>query len=88
MKGYNKLNCLQVLGNHEFDNGIEGVVPYLQYLNSTMLAANIIDDEEETIKGLYQPSVVIDRGGRKIGIIGVIIAMTDVSFSRNINFHF
>ncbi|XP_050355013.1 apyrase-like isoform X1 [Nymphalis io] len=66
-----------VLGNHEFDNGIEGIVPYLQHLNSTVVTANIIDDEEPTIQGLYQPSVIVEKKGRKIGIIGVIISTTN-----------
>ncbi|CAH2095510.1 unnamed protein product [Euphydryas editha] len=65
------------LGNHEFDNGIDGVVPYLQHLNSKIVAANIIDDEEPTIQGLFQPSIIVERKGRRIGIIGVIIATTN-----------
>lgn len=71
----------QVLGNHEFDNDIEGVVPYLKALNSPVVTANIIDDEEPTIQGLYQPSIIVERGGRKIGIIGVIISTTDVNIT-------
>ncbi|CAH2054222.1 unnamed protein product, partial [Iphiclides podalirius] len=66
-----------VLGNHEFDNGIEGVVPYLEHLDSKVLAANIIDDLEPTIQGLYYPSIVVERNGRRIGIIGVIISTTN-----------
>ncbi|XP_061379914.1 apyrase-like [Danaus plexippus] len=66
-----------VLGNHEFDNGIEGVVPYLQHLQSQVVTANIIDDDEPTLQGLYKPSIVVEKGGRKIGIIGVIISSTD-----------
>ncbi|KAJ8711860.1 hypothetical protein PYW08_008814 [Mythimna loreyi] len=66
-----------VLGNHEFDNGIEGVVPYLEHLNSTVVTANIIDDDEPTMHGLYEKSIIVERKGRKIGIIGVIIATTD-----------
>ncbi|XP_034835926.1 apyrase [Maniola hyperantus] len=76
-----------VLGNHEFDNGIEGVVPYLQHLNSSVVVANIIDDEEPDIQGLYQPSVVIERKGRKIGIIGVIISSTnELAATGNLKF--
>ncbi|XP_072933663.1 apyrase-like [Epargyreus clarus] len=67
-----------VLGNHEFDNGIEGVVPYLEYLEAPVVTANIIDDEEPTIQGLYNSSIIVEKGGRKIGIIGVIIATTNV----------
>lgn len=68
------------MGNHEFDNGIEGVVPYLIHLNSSVVTANIIDDEEPTIQGLYEPSIIVERDGRKIGIIGVIISSTNVSY--------
>ncbi|XP_053615752.1 apyrase-like isoform X2 [Plodia interpunctella] len=66
-----------VLGNHEFDNGISGVVPYLQYLKDPVVTANIIDDGEPTIQGLYERSIVVERAGRRIGIIGVIIATTN-----------
>ncbi|KPJ12888.1 5'-nucleotidase [Papilio machaon] len=65
-----------VLGNHEFDNGIDGVVPYLKHLDSKVVTANIIDDLEPSIQGLYYPSIVVERAGRKIGIIGVIISST------------
>ncbi|XP_023943065.2 apyrase [Bicyclus anynana] len=76
-----------VLGNHEFDNGIEGVVPYLEHLNSSVVVANIIDDEEPDIQGLYKPSVVIERKGRKIGIIGVIISTTnELASTGNLKF--
>ncbi|XP_050679295.1 apyrase isoform X2 [Leptidea sinapis] len=66
-----------VLGNHEFDHGLEGVVPYLEHLEHEVVTANIIDDEEPTIQGLYKPSIVVNKNGRNIGIIGVIIATTD-----------
>lgn len=72
-------NIPQVLGNHEFDNGIEGVVPYMEHLDSKVVTANIIDDEEPTMHGLYEKSIIVERNGRRIGIIGVIIATTDVS---------
>uniref|UniRef100_A0A182K4G0 Apyrase n=1 Tax=Anopheles christyi TaxID=43041 RepID=A0A182K4G0_9DIPT len=71
------------LGNHEFDHGVEGLVPFLEAINSPMLVANIDDREEPTLQGKYQRSVVLVRGGRKIGIIGVIhhatetLSMTD-----------
>ncbi|CAG5038708.1 unnamed protein product [Parnassius apollo] len=67
-----------VLGNHEFDNGIEGVVPYLEHLNSKVVTANINDTLEPSIQGLFYPSIVVERDGRRIGIIGVIISTTNV----------
>ncbi|XP_022817236.1 apyrase-like isoform X1 [Spodoptera litura] len=66
-----------VLGNHEFDNGIIGVVPYLQHLDSKVVTANIIDDLEPTMHGLYEKSIIVTKNKRRIGIIGVIIATTN-----------
>ncbi|KAI5645834.1 calcineurin-like phosphoesterase domain-containing protein [Phthorimaea operculella] len=73
-----------VLGNHEFDNGIDGVVPYLQHLISPVVTANIVDDLEESIQGLYKPSIEIERDGRRIGIIGVIISTTNTLASTGL----
>lgn len=37
---------------------------------------NIDDNDEPKLKGLHQKSVVLQRGSKKIGVIGVIIADT------------
>uniref|UniRef100_A0A8W7PNK4 Calcineurin-like phosphoesterase domain-containing protein n=1 Tax=Anopheles coluzzii TaxID=1518534 RepID=A0A8W7PNK4_ANOCL len=39
------------LGNHEFDHGVEGLVPFLGAIDSPMLVANIDDREEPTLQG-------------------------------------
>lgn len=44
-----------------------------------MVVANIDDSEELTIQGTYKKSTIVERNGRKIGIIGVILQTTDVS---------
>ncbi|XP_063702617.1 apyrase-like [Culicoides brevitarsis] len=65
------------LGNHEFDDGIEGLLPFMRNIESPVVVCNIDDDGlEPTLKGLYEKSVVLERGGKKIGVIGVIIADT------------
>ncbi|XP_068619713.1 apyrase-like [Battus philenor] len=76
-----------VLGNHEFDNGIEGVVPYLKHLQSKVVTANIIDDLEPSIQGLYYPSIIVKRNNRRIGIIGVILSSTnELASTGNLKF--
>lgn len=67
------------MGNHEFDHGVEGVVPFLETIKSPMIVANIDDSEEPTMQGKYNKSVIIDKYGRKIGVIGVILQTTYVS---------
>ncbi|XP_001848684.2 apyrase [Culex quinquefasciatus] len=75
------------LGNHEFDHGIDGVVPFLEALKSPVVVANIDDSEEPKMQGKYQKSVVIERGGRKIGIIGVIHHLTNtLSMTEKLKF--
>ncbi|KAM7350084.1 apyrase isoform 3-T3 [Cochliomyia hominivorax] len=64
------------LGNHEFDHGIEGLVPFLETLNTTMLVANMDSKNEPELTGKYQKSMIIERSNRKIGVIGVILETT------------
>ncbi|XP_055907438.1 apyrase-like [Eupeodes corollae] len=75
------------IGNHEFDHKIEGLVPFLETINSPMVAANIDASEEPTMQGLYQNSIIIERSGRKIGIIGVVLAtFYDLADTGNLKF--
>ncbi|XP_022902715.2 apyrase [Onthophagus taurus] len=65
------------LGNHEFDDKIEGLVPFLNALNSPIVVSNIDDSEEPTMQGLYEKSTVLEVDGRKIGVVGVILSTTN-----------
>lgn len=66
----------QTLGNHEFDKGIAGVLPFIESLKSPILVANIDDSQEPSFQGKYNKSIVIERSGRKIGLIGLITVDT------------
>jgi 5'-nucleotidase len=72
---------LQTLGNHEFDDKIAGVVPFLENMNAPFVVANIDDSEEPSIQGKYNKSIVIERGGRKIGILGYVLHTFYVSIA-------
>lgn len=65
------------LGNHEFDHGIDGVVPFLDTIKSPVVIANLDDSKEPRMQGKYRKSVVIQREGVRIGIIGVIHHLTN-----------
>lgn len=69
----------QTLGNHEFDHQVAGVVPFMDAIQSPFVIANLDDSGEPTIQGKYEKSLVIEKYGRKIGIVGVMLATTDVS---------
>lgn len=51
----------------------------MKALNAPIVVANINDTLEPSMQGLYNKSTIIERSGRKIGIIGVILSTTDVS---------
>lgn len=44
-----------------------------------MLVANMDVSQEPTLEGLFEKSKIIERDGRKIGLIGVILETTYVS---------
>jgi len=58
------------LGNHEFDDGIEGLEPFLRENTCPILAANLDISREPILSGLFQPSIIVAVGGRKVGIVG------------------
>uniref|UniRef100_A0AAG5D4R7 Apyrase n=1 Tax=Anopheles atroparvus TaxID=41427 RepID=A0AAG5D4R7_ANOAO len=64
------------VGNHEFDDGIAGVVPFLEALRSPVLLVNV-DNSKEPAFHQFRRSMVLERAGRKIGLIGVILRTTD-----------
>ncbi|KAK9889010.1 hypothetical protein WA026_004294 [Henosepilachna vigintioctopunctata] len=76
-----------VLGNHEFDDGIDGVTPFMKQLKAPVVLCNMNDTLEPTIQGLYSKSVVIERNGKKIGIIGVILkSVNEISNTGKLSF--
>lgn len=66
------------IGNHEFDDEIDGLVPFLTRIKCPIVVTNIDISKEPRLKGLYKNSTIINRGGKKIGIIGVILASTNL----------
>ncbi len=60
------------LGNHEFDWGEKYIDPNLEIANFPFLAINIYERSDNTLADYCVPSVVVERGGAQIGIIGAI----------------
>lgn len=60
------------LGNHEFDWGQDVVKTNADLAEFSFLAINIYDDYTGQRVDYCEPSVMIDRGGVQIGIIGAI----------------
>ncbi|RYF61153.1 MAG: bifunctional metallophosphatase/5'-nucleotidase, partial [Comamonadaceae bacterium] len=72
------------LGNHEFDKGDTGLKGFLDRLrtpacNTPVLSANVKFGANSALNarsapGYVKPSIVLERGGQKIGIVGLTIA--------------
>ena len=57
-------------GNHEFDNGISGLVKYLDKANFPFLTANY-EFKGTLLEGKTQDYTIINKNGLRIGITGV-----------------
>ncbi|WP_240628440.1 5'-nucleotidase C-terminal domain-containing protein [Macrococcoides goetzii] len=55
------------VGNHEFDFGFETAMNYKKLLNFPILSSNVYKDG----KSVYAPSTIIEKNGKKYGVIGV-----------------
>lgn len=62
----------QTLGNHEFDWGEEYVTKNAEKAEFPFLAINIFDKKTNQRVAYAEPSVMIEKSGIKIGIIGAI----------------
>ncbi|CAK1586814.1 unnamed protein product [Parnassius mnemosyne] len=87
MNGSTLLQMLEhgSLGNHEFDDGVDGLVPFIKNLTSPVLAANLILDnvpELQNITNLHS-SIIILKKGVKIGIIGYLTPETKFLAQKN-----
>ena len=66
---------IQALGNHDFDNGVTGLVDFLDNVTFPVLAANMDYSKEPLLEGTdrVQATTILDvGGGQKIGVIGYI----------------
>jgi 5'-nucleotidase len=85
------LNILEAdattLGNHEFDYGVQDVISFLKHLKSDVIVSNFDDSDQPEFKDLYKKSKVLIRNGRKIGLVGALVAKT-MNISNTGKLHF
>ena len=62
------------LGNHEFDYGIEQLKKKKKLLNCSYISSNYCFKKNKT--SIYPPTKIIEKGGKKIGFIGVATPQT------------
>lgn len=62
------------LGNHDFDNGLEGLKKQLPHANFPFLIANY-DFSETILKDTFKPYKIFKKGNLKIGVFGIGIEL-------------
>lgn len=68
---FNMMNYdIRILGNHEFDNGLDELARYWKKVKADRLSANY-DFSDTPARGLFVPSVIKKVGGHKVGFIGL-----------------
>lgn len=73
------------MGNHEFDNGVSGLTPFLEALMCPVLAANLnlTRVPELLVEHNLMDSVVFDINGTRIGVIGYLTPDTKFLATKN-----
>ncbi|RFC67433.1 MULTISPECIES: 5'-nucleotidase C-terminal domain-containing protein [Mesorhizobium] len=64
------------VGNHEFDDGEDALAPFLDVIQFPVLSANVKASAASKVGDRIKPSVVIEVGGQKIGIVGAVTTDT------------
>uniref|UniRef100_A0A224XL03 Putative cd73 ecto-5'-nucleotidase n=1 Tax=Panstrongylus lignarius TaxID=156445 RepID=A0A224XL03_9HEMI len=75
------------LGNHEFDDGVAGLVPYLQDVKIPVVTCNLDTKEEPTLKEQIEPWHMLTVKDVKIAVIGYLTPDTKfLSCTGNVKF--
>ena len=68
---------VMTIGNHEFDDGEPGLATFMEKVSFPVISANVLPSYKSALAGKVQPSVVIEKGGMKYGIVGAVANDTD-----------
>lgn len=62
---------IAVLGNHDFDNGVEALAANLQKSSASWISANYDFAPETGLKDVFAPAIIKEFDGRKVGFFGI-----------------
>jgi 5'-nucleotidase/UDP-sugar diphosphatase len=72
------------LGNHEFDNGPANLARFVKAARFPVLSANTDASADPDLGGLVKPHVMVERGGLRIGIVGLTTQETTTGSSPGV----
>ncbi|NRG19541.1 5'-nucleotidase C-terminal domain-containing protein [Rhizobiales bacterium] len=76
------------VGNHEFDDGPQGLSSFLDMVEFPVISGNIEVENEPTLKGKVPGTLVLEVGGAKIGIVSALAEDTSETSSPGENVRF
>lgn len=78
---------IRILGNHEFDNGMEDLASKYREAKGEKLSANY-DFSGTALDGVFKPYTIKKVGGKKIGFFGLNIDPASLIMENNIDVNF
>lgn len=80
----NALNYdIQILGNHEFDNGMEALAKIYKGLNAEKLTSNYQLDNTP-LRGMFKPYTIKTVGNKKVGFIAINLLPKGMISDKNV----
>lgn len=73
---------IQILGNHEFDNGIEGLYSFFSKLNADKISTNY-DFGTTSLAAIFRPYVIKEVAGKKIGFLAINLDPAGMIAAKN-----
>lgn len=73
---------INILGNHEFDNGLDELARHYRGLKSSKISSNY-DFSDTPARGIFDPYVIKKVGGKKIGFIGLNVDPASLIIADN-----
>jgi len=76
------------LGNHEFDDGIKGLIPFIENASYPILTTNLdLSEQPDLAATKLKNSTILIVSGKKIGVIGYLTPETKIlSTTENVIF--
>ncbi len=68
---------VMTVGNHEFDDSEDGLATFLDKVQFPVISANVLAGDGSKLGDRIKPSLVLEVGGQKIGIVGAVTNDTE-----------
>ncbi|MCF6367781.1 5'-nucleotidase C-terminal domain-containing protein [Rhizobium halophilum] len=69
------------IGNHEFDDGPEELLKFIEASDFPIISGNTIAAEGSPVAGKFEPYIIKEMGGQKVAVVSVLATDTDETSS-------